>query len=166
MASQPVVLPRFIFGFLTPEQQDVLEKAATTTTFQDEETIYSRGTQATFLHVVLEGEVALRLPGNEGVSVLIEQLGPGEFFGLNATFDLGVYGLTAQSVGHSKILRIQAVVLQRMMEQDAIAGYAIQKRITELYYRRFVATARRLQAIVQAIPLESARQRQSRWLVE
>jgi CRP-like cAMP-binding protein len=166
MATQQPVLPRAVFGFLSPEQLAALESTSSTTSFQDEEVIYSRGTPATFLYVVLEGEVALRLPGSEGVSVLIEQLGPGEMFGLNATFDLGVYGLTVQSVGHSKIMRIQTSVLQRLMDQDATVGYAIQKRVSELYYRRFVAAARRLQAIMQAIPLESARQRKSRWQVE
>jgi CRP-like cAMP-binding protein len=155
-----------LFGFLKPEQREVIKKAAIVTAFEDEEVIYSKGNQATYLYVVLDGEVALRLPGPQGVSILIEQLGPSEMFGLNATFDLGSYGVTAQAVGVTRVVKIETAVLQQIMENDVQVGYNIQKRISELYYKRYVAAARRLQAIVTAIPLEPARPRASRWTVD
>ena len=164
-------LPHHIFGehllgVLKPDQREVIKSAAIVTAFEDGEIIYSKGNQATYLYIVLEGEVALRLPGAEGVSILIEQLGPSELFGLNATFDLGSYGVSAQAVGFSKVIRIETAVLQRIMDEDNQVGYAMQRRISQLYYKRYVATARRLQAIVTAIPLEAARPRQSRWVVD
>jgi CRP-like cAMP-binding protein len=155
-----------LFGFLKPEQREAIKRAAIVTAFANGEVIYSKGNQATYLYVVLEGEVALRLPGPEAVSILIEQLGQGEIFGLNATFDLGSYSVTSQAVGATKVIKIETAVLQQIMDADTQVGYAIQKRISELYYKRYVATARRLQAIVTAINLEAARPRQSNWLVE
>ena len=155
-----------LFGVLKPEQREVIKNAALTTAFEDGELIYTKGAAATFLYIVLEGEVALRLPGSEGVSILIEQLGQSEMFGLNATFDLGSYGVQAQAIGFTKVIKIETAVLQRIMDEDNQVGYAIQRRISQLYYKRYVATARRLQAIVTAIPLQAARPRESRWIVD
>jgi len=160
------IFGQHLFGFLKPDQREKIKKAAMVTAFEDGEVIYSRGNQATYLYIVLEGEVALRLPGAEGVSLLIEQLGQSEMFGLNATFDLGSYGVTAQAVGVTKVIKIETAVLQQIMTEDTEVGYAVQKRISELYYKRYVAAAQRLQAIVTAIPLQPARPRQSRWVVD
>jgi len=170
MASAQVlprnILGQQLFGILKPEQRETLTKAAIAAAFKDGEVIYSKGNQAAYLYLILEGEVALRLPGPEGVSILIEQLGQGEIFGLNATFDLGFYSVTAQAVGPTKAIKMETAVLQHIMDADTQVGYGIQKRISELYYKRYVAAARRLQSIVTAINLQAARPRKSNWLLD
>jgi CRP-like cAMP-binding protein len=158
------ILNQHLFGSLKPEQRETIRSTAMVAAFQDGEIIYNKGTQATYLYVVVTGEVALRLPGAGGVSILVEQLGQNEIFGLNATFDLGSYSVTAQAVGATKIVKIETAVLKQIMESDLEVGYIMQKRISELYYKRYVATAQRLQAIVTAINLQAARPRQSDWL--
>ena len=41
------------------------------------------------------------------------------------------------------------------MEEDSRMGYALQKRISDLYFKRYVETMRTLQGIIACIPLEA-----------
>jgi CRP-like cAMP-binding protein len=145
-----------VFSFLRPEQIATISNASNVATYKAGETVYVQGTKAQFLHVVLEGEVALRLPGKGSVSVLIDQLGPGAMFGTSLGFAQDRYKLTAQCLSDCRILKIETAVLRRLMDEDLRMGYAIQKRISELYFNRYVETMQKLQAIVMTIPLQAA----------
>ena len=154
MASEHL-LTKDVFGFLRPEQINKISEASVIAKFAAGETIYTKGAKASHLYVVIEGEVALRLPGKGPVSVLIDQLGPGAMFGSSVSFDSAAYMLMAQSLTDGKVLRIETAVLRRLMDEDTRMGYAMQSRISEIYFRRYVDTMQKLQAIVMNLPLEA-----------
>ena len=41
------------------------------------------------------------------------------------------------------------------MDEDLMMGYALQTRISEIYFNRYIETMKKLQAIVMNIPIES-----------
>jgi CRP/FNR family cyclic AMP-dependent transcriptional regulator len=144
-----------VFSYLRPDQLGAVSEAAEPVSRRAGETVYRQGERADFLYVVLTGRVALSLPGRGDVSVLVDHLGAGEMFGSCVCLDLAEYSVTAQCVEDSELLRIEASVLKRLMDQDLKMGYALQTRISKIYFGRYVDAMRKLQAIVMNLPLEA-----------
>jgi CRP-like cAMP-binding protein len=145
-----------VFQFLRPEQVDLLSSSAEEVSFEDGDTVFRRGEPADDFFIVLEGQVALRLLRPDGVSVLIDEVTEGAIFGSCVCFQIDTYMLTAQCTEKSKILKIKAPTLKKLMDDDLVMGYAIQTMISRVYFKRYIDTMRKLQAIVQSIPLGKA----------
>ena len=145
-----------IFSFLRPDQISALSDAAEKTFGRAGETVYRQGAPASHFYVILDGRVALRLPGGQGVSLLIDDLGPGSVFGSCVSLAMESYSLNAQCTDDSELLKIEASALKRLLENDPRLGYAIQSRISEIYFKRYIETMKKLQAIVMNIPVDVA----------
>ena len=144
-----------VFGFLRPEQVDAISERAERVWFSAGATVYERGASADHVYTVIAGEVTLRLPAQGGFSVVIDQLGPGDMFGSCACLQRDAYALTAQCTKDSELLKIESNALKSLMERDLVMGYALQTRISQIYFGRYVETMRKLQAITMSLPLES-----------
>ena len=144
-----------VFEFLRPDQVDALSNAAEVIRLDADEFVYYEGKTADSLYVLLSGQVALRLPGKAGVSILIDQLSErGTMFGSSLSFRIGTYVLSAQCMQKTELLRVKTSVLKRLLDDDPRMGYAIQSKISEVYFKRYLDAMRKLQAIVMNIPLE------------
>ena len=124
--------------------------------YETGETIYERGTKAEHFYVVLDGQVSLRLPGQSGVSIQIDELTEGTIFGSCVCFQFLEYSLDAQCTRDSKILKIESATLKELMDQDLLMGYTIQTQISRIYFNRYIETMKKLQSIVMNLPLETA----------
>lgn len=144
-----------VFGFLRPEQLSVLSDAADVIDFKEGDTVYYHGKKAEHMYVVLSGEVSLRLPGKGGISVPIDEATPGVMFGNCQCFDIQTYSTTAQCTRDSRLMKIEASVLRRLMDEDLLMGYAMQRRISEIYFKRYLDTMRKLQSIVMNLPIDA-----------
>ncbi len=144
-----------VFGFLRPEQVHAISEASERITCAAGEAVYQQGGKAEHLYVVLNGVVSLRLPGESGTSVLIDQLEKGAMFGTCICLERDSYALTAQCVEDSEILKLEGSVLKKLMDRDRQMGYALQTRISAVYFGRYIDTMKKLQAIVMNIPFES-----------
>ena len=145
-----------VFEFLGPKQLDIISEQSNKIRLEAGEIVYNMGDTADHLYTVLEGQVALRMPGKSGTSVLIDQLGKGATFGSCVSFHGGTYALTAQCTEDSQLLMTRANVMKSLMDDDLVMGYAIQSRISEIYFHRYLETMNKLQAIVMNIPIESS----------
>ena len=143
-----------IFQLLRPEQVNILSSAAEEVSLKAGETVFRRGERADDFFAVLEGRVALRMVGPDGVSVLIDEVAQGAVFGSCVCFEIETYTLTAQCTERSRILKIKASTLKKLMDDDLVMGYAIQTMISRVYFKRYIDTMHKLQAIVQSLPLE------------
>jgi len=144
-----------VFQYLRPDQFMTISDAAKVLEFRAGDTIYSKGEQADFFYVVLDGEVSLRLPGKAGVSVLVDTVTRGTMFGSCVCFQFVDYSLTAQCVSDAKILQLEASVLKELMDEDLVMGYAIQTHISRIYFNRYLDAMKKLQAIVMNLQVES-----------
>ena len=143
-----------VFGFLRPEQLDVLSDAADVVDYKEGDTVYYHGKRAEHMYVVLKGEVSLRLPGKGGISIPIDEATPGVMFGTCECFDIDTYSTTAQCTQESRLLKIRALALRDLMDEDHRMGSVIQRRMSGVYFKRYVDTMRKLQSIVMNLPLE------------
>jgi hypothetical protein len=51
---------------------------------------------------------------------------------------------------HSEVLKLEAKVLRKVLDANPLVGYAIQQRISEIFFKRYVEAMEKLQAMVQA----------------
>jgi len=144
-----------IFQLLHPEQVNAISSASEEISLHAGDTVFLRGEPAEDFFVVLEGQVALRLARPGGVSVLIDEVTEGAIFGSCVCFQIDTYTLSATCSADSRLLRIKAATLKKLLDDDPIMGYAIQTLISRVYFKRYVETMRKLQSIVQSIPLEA-----------
>ena len=144
-----------VFSYLRPEQIDVLSDATEVVQYKAGDTVYYRGKRGDYMYVVLEGEVSLRLPGKGGVTIPIDLATPGVMFGACQCFNIDSYETTAQCTQDSKLMKIQSAVLLHLMDEDLTMGYAIQRRMSHIYFERYQETMRKLQAIVMNLPIET-----------
>lgn len=145
-----------VFDFLRPDQVNAISEASDKISCVAGETVYERGSAADHLFTILKGEVALRLPGKGGISLVIDQLTKGAMFGSCVCFNRDSYALTAQCTEDSELLKIESAVLKGLMDEDLMMGYGLQTRISEIYFNRYTETMKKLQAIVMNIPVEAA----------
>lgn len=143
-----------VFGFLRPEQVAAINERAERVQLPAGTVIYERGARADHLYTVLDGEVTLRLPGRQGFSVVIDLVQPGEMFGSCVCFERDSYALTAQCATDADLLRIESSALKELMDGDPRLGYALQARLSAVYFGRYVETMRKLQAITLSLPIE------------
>ncbi len=144
-----------VFQFLRPEQVNAISSAAEEVSLKAGDTVFRRGEPAENLFVVLEGQVNMRLPRPDGMSVLIDEVTEGAIFGSCVCLQIDSYTLSATCSEDSRILKIKAATLKKLMDDDPIMGYAIQALVSRVYFKRYIETMRKLQSIVQSIPLEA-----------
>lgn len=144
-----------IFQLLRPDQVNLLSAAAEEFTLQAGDTIFRSGEPSDDFFVILKGRISLRLPRPDGVSLLIDEVTDGAIFGSCVCFQVNTYTLTAACIVDSRILKIRAATLKKLMDDDPIMGYAIQTLISRVYFKRYVDTMRKLQSVLRSIPLEA-----------
>jgi CRP-like cAMP-binding protein len=145
-----------VFQFLRPEQVNAISSAAEELSYTAGDVVFKRGEPADGFFVVLEGQVALRLPRPDGVNLLIDEVTEGGIFGSCVCFQIHTYTLSATCSTDARILKIEASTLKKLMDDDPLMGYAIQTLVSRVYFKRYIETMQKLQAIVQSIPLEAA----------
>jgi CRP/FNR family transcriptional regulator, dissimilatory nitrate respiration regulator len=144
-----------IFSFMRPEQVNALSNASDLIDYKAGDTVYYQGERANNMYVVLKGEVSLRLPGKGGLMIPIDLATRGVLFGSCQCFEIDTYSTTAQCTQDSKLMKIDANALRRLMDDDLQMGYVMQRRIAGIYFHRYLETMRKLQAIVMSLPVEA-----------
>jgi CRP-like cAMP-binding protein len=144
-----------LFQFLRPDQVHAISEASEEIVLKNGDRVFRRGDSAEFFFIVLEGQVALRLPSKVGVSLLIDEVSRGEVFGSCICFQIDTYTLDARCTADSKLLKIRASTLKGLMDEDPVMGYALQTFISRVYFKRYIDTTQKLQAVFRTMPVEA-----------
>jgi CRP-like cAMP-binding protein len=137
-----------LFRFLRPEQVVRLNRAAEPVSFKPGDVVYESDAPATYMYVVISGKIALHVPSDDGLNVLVNEVGTGQLFGVCVCLGVECYTTTAMCSEHAWLLRIEAAVLKRLMDQDVEIGYALQTEIARIYFGRYVDAIRRLSGVL------------------
>jgi CRP-like cAMP-binding protein len=146
-----------VFDLLRAEQVNALSEASQVANLKAGEEVYRKGEKARDFYLVLSGEVALRLPGRGGVSILIDEVTEGALFGTCLSLTRDRYMCSAQCTEDSELLKIPTEALKHLLDHDPRMGYAVQSHISRVYFERYMETMKKLQAIVMNIPIEAER---------
>ncbi len=142
-----------LFELLNPKEMDRLSNASGVVKLKEGERLYSEGMPASHLFVLLKGRVELRRPIKGGPSLLFEDLLPGSIFGVSCLTGTERYLLNAECVEDSEVLKMEGGVLRQILDESPLVGYTIQKRISQIFFKRYVYAMERLETIMHAMPL-------------
>lgn len=137
-----------LFSYLRAEQVDKISSASEVIFLKAGEKVYTGGDKATHFFIILTGKVYLLFEIKEHKIVPIDELTEGVMFGSCACFNMPNYFLTAKSATDSEILKIEIEVLKRIMTDDCHVGFSIQRRISEIYFKRYINSLKNLQEVV------------------
>src|SRR4030042_616642 len=107
--------------------------------------------RASHFFVLLKGRVELRRPTKGGPSLLVEDLLPGSIFGVSCLTGTERHLLNAECVEDSEVLKVEGAVLRDILKDNPVVGYAIQRRVSEIFFKRYVYAMERLETIMHAM---------------
>ena len=139
-----------LFRLLNPKEVEKISAASGVMKLKEGERVYGDGFPATHLFVLLKGRVELQRPTTAGVSLLVDDLAEGSVFGVSSLTGMERHLLDAVCVTDSEVLKLEAKVLRKVLDANPLVGYAIQQRISEIFFKRYVEAMEKLQAMVQA----------------
>jgi CRP-like cAMP-binding protein len=142
-----------LFGLLTPKEVERLSNTAGVVKLEKGERVYAEGIPASHLFVLLKGKVELRRPTKGGLSFLVDDVVEGGVFGVSSLMGRERYLLNAECVQDSEVLKVESQVLRRILDDNPAIGLAVQRRISEIFFKRYVDAMERLRSIVLAVPL-------------
>jgi len=142
-----------LFGLLSPKEIERLSKVSSVVRLKDGERVYSEGIPASHVFVLLKGRVELKRPAKGGLSLLVDDLIEGSVFGVSSLTGTQRYLLNAECVEDSEVLKMEGAVLRQILDGNPTVGYAIQKRVSDIFFKRYVDGMERLQSVVQAIQI-------------
>jgi len=143
-----------LFGLLSPKEMERLSNASEIVKLKEGERVCSEGLPASHLFVLLKGRVELRRPTRGGLSLLVDDLVEGSIFGVSCLTETERYLLNAECVEGSEVLKLDGGELRKILDGNRVVGYAIQKRLSQIFFRRYLDAMERLQTVAQAIPWE------------
>ena len=142
-----------LFALLNPKEMERVSNASGYMKLKEGERVYSEGLPATHLFIVLKGRVALRRPTKGGMSLLVDDLLPGDIFGVSSLVRTDRYLLNAECVEDSELLKVEGAALRDVLDENPVVAYAIQRRISQIFFKRYVDAMERLETIARAMPI-------------
>jgi len=144
-----------LFGLLSPNEIDRLSAVSGVVKLKEGDKVCSEGVPASHLFVLIKGRVELKKPTREGPNILVDDLMAGSIFGVSSLMGAERYLLNAECTEDSEVLKIENRVLSQILDENPVVGYAMQRRVAQIVFRRYLNSIERLQKIIQAIPTRS-----------
>lgn len=142
-----------LFALLTPKEVERLSRACGVVGLKKGEKAYSEGRPASHLFVLLKGKVELRRPAEGGLNLLVDDIPEGGVFGVSSLAQGERYLLNAECVEDSDVLKVESRILRAILDENPVAGYAIERKISQIFFKRYVEAMERLRAVVQVVAL-------------
>ncbi len=142
-----------LFGLLTPKEVERLSNVSGVVKLRKGERVYSEGIPASHLFVVLKGKVELSRPAKGELCLLVDEVGEGGVFGVSSLTGGERYLLNAQCVEDSEVLKVESQTLRRILDENPVIGYDVQRMISQIFFKRYVNAMEKLRSIALAVPL-------------
>ena len=146
-----------LFSLLSPKEIERLGARSGVMKLKEGDRVYSADHPASHLFVLLKGRVELRRPAKKGPELLVDDLVAGNLFGVSSLTGIERYLLNAECSEDSEVLKLEAKPLREVLDGNPVVGYAIQKRVSQIFFRRYVDVMERLTAVMQAEPAMAGR---------
>ena len=147
-----------LFGLMNPNEIKRLSAVSGVAALKEGDRVYSEGVPASHLFVLIKGRVELKRPTKGGPNLLVDDLIAGSIFGVSSLMGADRYLLNAECVEDSDVLKIEGKTLLKILHDNSVVGYAIQKRVSQIFFKRYLNAMERLKTVVQAIPIRPMRE--------
>jgi CRP-like cAMP-binding protein len=136
-----------VLGLLRPDEIKRLSMDSGEMALKAGEKIYSEGVPASHIFVLIKGRVELKIQTQASSVLLIDDLIEGNIFGVSSLLGADRYLLNAECVEDSEILKIEGKILRQILDENPVVGYAIQRRLSRIFFKRYLKTMETLQTI-------------------
>ncbi len=144
-----------LFELLTPKEVERLSSASGVVKLEKGERVYAEGMPASHLFALLKGKVELRRPTRGTLSFVVDEVAEGGVFGVSSLMGQTRYLLNAECVEDAEVLKVESQFLRRLFDENPAIGYAFERRISGILFKRYVDAMEKLRSIVQTVPLGS-----------
>ena len=118
-----------IFSELAPEETEKLTQLSTTRTYPANTILVSEGDNTDSLYVVLEGEVKVFASDEQGKEIILNILGPSEYFGELALLDDESRSASVKTMKSTKVLVITKNDFKNSLTTDSEMAYNFIKAL-------------------------------------
>ena len=118
-----------IFSELAPEETEKLTQLSTTRTYPANTILVSEGDNTDSLYVVLEGEVKVFASDEQGKEIILNILGPSEYFGELALLDDESRSASVKTMKSTKVLVITKNDFKNSLTTDSEMAYNLIKAL-------------------------------------
>jgi len=146
-----------LFGLLNETEMALLSNASSVVKLEKGERACKAGHSASHFFVLLNGRVELTRPSAVGPSILVDDLLPGSVFGVSSVMDTARFYLDGDCVEDCEVLKIEGRALRRVLEMNPTVGYFLQRRLSKIFFKRFVDAMERVQAPARTVSVAPAR---------
>jgi len=141
----PELLRRYPFSQCIDDgQQKALAMIAENVTVARGAFIFKAGDAAGSLYMLVEGSVALLVPGGgqggDGHDIHVSEINPGEPFGISSVLPDQMYTASAQATATSRVLKVDAVELRKLFAADCNMGYCMLRQLLNAALERMHLT--------------------------
>jgi CRP/FNR family transcriptional regulator, transcriptional activator FtrB len=119
-----------LFERLDPGLRQRIEAVTETITTGPDQILSQQGAMPEYLHVLLDGQVALSSTAADGTTALIEVLHPLDHFVLASVLSRLPYLMTARTVGPARLLAIDAAGLLKIVEREAAVANILLRSVS------------------------------------
>lgn len=119
-----------LFDRLEPALHRRIEAVTETIAVGPDHILSRQGEMPQFLHVLLEGQVALTSTAADGTTALVEVLHPMDHFVLASVLARLPYLMTARTVGSARLLAIDAHGLLEIVEREAAVANTLLRSVS------------------------------------
>ncbi len=148
------IVEKEIFSLLTSKQISEISEAATIKDFEADQIIYDRKEVAKNLFILLDGEVSLRVPSRDDISIEslsleIEKIVQhGALFGTNLLFDVKRYMTRARVLKPSKVMILDAKKFLEIIQENQ-SEFIVMSYLAKVYFQRYVNAMQEFEECVQ-----------------
>ena len=130
-----------LFKGLNSKQLQSLVKHLIEEDFQIGQVVFSQGTPAGKLYILLNGQVSLGIKAKGEVDITAYSVNiKGEAFGLSSLIKPYRNNVSATCNKKTRVLSIKGEVLRKLMKQNSKMGIEVMERIAEIYFNRLNST--------------------------
>ena len=133
-----------LFKGLAPQYLALLAEVAMFKEFGEDEVIFREGDPANRFYLILEGEVAVESPTQEGAPVVLQTIGANDVLGWSWLFPPYYWHFDARATKATKAIFFYGTWLRENCERDHDFGYEMMKRMSAIVIQRMQAARRQL----------------------
>ncbi len=137
-----------IFEGLDPEALNWIEPMLDLCTFAKDDRIFNQGQPATFLYIVVSGEVNVRFKPYDGPELSVARILPGGVFGWSAALGHNAYTSSAVAVEFCEAARIHGDQLHRLCQERPEIGVVVLERLAGVIAERLRSTYSQILSIL------------------
>jgi CRP-like cAMP-binding protein len=125
--------------FLLDLPDDILEKIsphARQAVFEPDTILIRQNDPQHLVHMLVSGKILLNTRSDTGRVLTLDEIEPGQSFGLSALFGKSGATFTAVCTEPCDIIVLSGDLMARLFETDHRIGYAVMRRVAQLFKNR------------------------------